>query len=59
MPKIKDIVCGEMVAVKANRFTSRYKRQTYYFCSLRCKSAFERDPGKQILATLNKLAYFK
>jgi L-lactate dehydrogenase len=31
-----------------HRYRSEYKGETYYFCSSRCKNAFERDPGQYL-----------
>ncbi len=42
----KDPVCGMQVDEKKAAATSVYQGTTYYFCAMRCKEAFEKDPGK-------------
>ena len=44
----KDPVCGMEVDPKTATNKSEYKGQTYYFCSLGCKSAFEKEPEKYL-----------
>jgi YHS domain-containing protein len=44
----KDPVCGMMVDEEKAAATSVYKGKTYYFCSLGCKVAFEKDPEKYL-----------
>jgi Cu+-exporting ATPase len=41
-----DPVCGMPVDPKTAPATAEYKGKTYYFCSLRCKEAFEREPER-------------
>lgn len=42
----KDPVCGMEVDEKKAAGKSEYNGQTYYFCSLGCKKAFDREPEK-------------
>jgi len=44
----KDPVCGMTVDEKKAAATYVYKGQTYYFCALGCKKAFEKDPEKYL-----------
>lgn len=41
-----DLVCGMEINKKTAKFTSKYKGQTYYFCSENCKQHFDNDPEK-------------
>jgi P-type Cu+ transporter len=41
-----DPVCGMPVDPKTAPATAEYKGKTYYFCSMRCKEAFEREPER-------------
>ena len=43
-----DPVCKMDVDEKTAAATSEYKGQTYYFCAVGCKKAFDADPGKYI-----------
>ena len=43
---VKDPVCGMEVDPKTAGGKSDYKGQTYYFCSLGCKKAFDKEPEK-------------
>lgn len=45
---VKDPVCNMDVDPKTAKHTAEHEGQTYYFCSLLCKNAFEADP-KQYL----------
>ncbi len=47
---VKDLVCGMDIDPAAAAGKSEYKGQTYYFCSLGCKKAFEKEPEKYIKA---------
>ena len=42
----KDPVCGMDIDERKASATSRYKGQTYYFCSKGCKAAFDKEPDK-------------
>lgn len=42
----KDPVCGMDIDPKTSAGKSEYKGQTYYFCSLGCKKAFDKEPEK-------------
>lgn len=44
----RDPVCGMQVDEKKAAGKSEYKGTTYYFCSLGCKSAFDKEPQKYI-----------
>jgi len=45
---VKDLVCGMDVDPKTAAGKSEYKGQAYYFCSLGCKKAFDKEPEKYI-----------
>ena len=49
-----DPVCGMDVDPKTAAGKSEYQGQTYYFCSLGCKKAFDKDPQKYISAQQQK-----
>jgi len=42
----KDPVCGMDVDPKTAAGKTEYQGQVYYFCSLGCKRAFDKDPQK-------------
>ena len=42
----KDPICGMMVDPARAAGTSAYRGKTYYFCSLGCKSTFDKDPAR-------------
>lgn len=42
----RDPVCGMMVDENRAKFRSEHDGKFFYFCSLGCKSAFDRDPQK-------------
>lgn len=44
----KDPVCGMDVDLKTAAGSSEYQGQTYYFCSLGCKKAFDKEPQKYV-----------
>ena len=44
--KVKDPVCGMEVDPRTATATSEYQGNTYYFCSLGCKRAFDRNPAQ-------------
>ncbi|MEZ0396663.1 MAG: YHS domain-containing protein [Anaerolineales bacterium] len=46
----KDPVCGMDVTPESAAGKSEYNGQTYYFCSLGCKKAFDKEPEKYIKA---------
>lgn len=39
-----DPVCGTAISPEAAISTARYRGETYYFCSVKCKLAFDQDP---------------
>ena len=43
---VTDRVCGMTVDPARAAGSSRIDGETFYFCSARCKAAFDRDPGK-------------
>lgn len=43
-----DLVCGMEVMDKAGAPKSEYMGKTYYFCSVGCKKAFDKNPSKYI-----------
>ena len=45
---LKDPVCGMEVTYETAKARSEYNGQTYYFCSMDCKDAFDREPEKYI-----------
>ena len=45
---IKDPVCGMEVTYETAQARSEYEGQTYYFDSLDCKEAFDKDPKKYV-----------
>lgn len=47
---VKDLVCGMDIDPKTAAGKSDYKGQTYYFCSVGCKKAFDKEPEKYIKA---------
>jgi len=42
----RDPVCGMMVDEAKTRLKSEHDGRTFYFCSARCKSAFDGDPHR-------------
>ena len=42
----KDPVCGAEFDVRGAAVASRYRDRYYYFCSLRCRDAFELAPER-------------
>ncbi len=42
----KDPICGMDVTPESAAGKSEYNGQTYYFCSLGCKKAFDKEPEK-------------
>lgn len=44
----KDPVCDMDVTPETAAGKSEYNGQTYYFCSLGCKKAFDKEPEKYI-----------
>jgi Cu+-exporting ATPase len=45
---VKDPVCGMDIDPVTATGPSEYKGQTYYFCSLACKKAFDKEPEKYL-----------
>ena len=46
--KVKDLVCGMDIDPATASGKSEYKGQTYYFCSLGCKKAFDENSEKYL-----------
>ena len=46
--KVRDPVCGMEIDPKQAAGTSEYNGQTYYFCSVGCKKAFDKEPEKYV-----------
>ncbi len=46
----KDPVCGMDVDVNKPAATSVHQGQTYYFCAVGCKKAFDENPDKYLSA---------
>lgn len=42
----KDPVCGMQLAETTAAATSGHNGRTYYFCSLACKTVFDKNPEK-------------
>jgi len=45
-PKVQDPVCGMQIDLANAAATSKYRGQTYFFCSLDCKKTFDAEPQK-------------
>ena len=45
---VKDLVCGMDIDPATAAGKSEHNGQTYYFCSLGCKKAFDENPEKYI-----------
>ena len=45
---LRDPVCGMDVTYDSAQARSDYNGQTYYFCALDGKEAFDRDPEKYV-----------
>ncbi len=43
-----DPVCGMEVDRATTKYTSEYRGQRYFFCSLMCRKAFEDDPERYL-----------
>jgi len=43
-----DPVCGMQVDESSAAATYEYQGETYYFCALGCKAAFEKEPEKYL-----------
>jgi len=42
----RDHVCGVVLDEKTSKFKITYGGETYYFCSVKCKKKFKRNPRK-------------
>lgn len=45
---LTDPVCGMEVTYETAQARSQYEGQTYYFCSMGCKEAFDENPEKYV-----------
>ena len=45
---VKDPVCGMEIDPTEAAGTSEYQGQTYYFCSLDCKTQFDKNPQQYV-----------
>jgi P-type Cu+ transporter len=45
---VHDLVCGMDIDPATAAGKSEYNEQTYYFCSLGCKKAFDENPEKYL-----------
>ena len=45
---VKDPVCGMDIDPKTAAGKSEYQGQMYYFCSVGCKKAFDKEPHKYV-----------
>ena len=43
---LRDPVCGMILNEKTSKFKRSYDGETYYFCSVKCKQKFKRNPHK-------------
>lgn len=50
--KAKDPICGMTVDVAVAKYKSELDGQSFYFCCVGCKQAFDRQPDKFVLANL-------
>jgi YHS domain-containing protein len=52
-----DPICGRKLAGERelSPFSSEYKKRTYYFCSERCRTAFERHAEKLRMSEMAKV----
>ncbi len=48
LDQLIDPVCGAKITYDTAKARSQYKGQTYYFHSLDCKEAFDKNPEKYI-----------
>jgi Cu+-exporting ATPase len=44
-----DPVCGMQVKIQKTALRSEYRGQTYYFCTISCRNAFDAHQEKYIL----------
>ena len=51
---VRDPVYGMDIDPATAAGTSEYKGQTYYFCSLGCKKAFDKEPEKLLRQGANE-----
>jgi len=42
----RDTVCGSTLDEKRSKYKITYEGETYYFCSVKCKKRFKRNPIK-------------
>jgi YHS domain-containing protein len=44
----QDPVCGMVIDEKEAAATATYKGKTYYFCAMKCKETFEKNPDNYV-----------
>lgn len=47
---VTDVVCGMTIDPASAAGESQHGSQTYYFCSASCKTKFDADPHKYLVA---------
>ena len=47
--KTIDPVCGMQVKIQKTALRSEYRGQTFYFCTVACRKAFDSHPEKYIV----------
>jgi len=45
---VKDTVCGKEIDEKTNAYKSIHANSVYYFCSVTCKTEFDKNPEKHL-----------
>lgn len=45
---VKDPVCGMDIEKATAAGRTEHKRQTYYFCGMKCKEKFDRNPEQYV-----------
>lgn len=53
--KTVDPVCGMQVNIQKMTLKSEYQGQTYYFCTIACREAFDVHPEKYVVQGLAHL----
>ncbi len=51
---VKDPVCGQEIESSSNEGHSEYDGHSYFFCSDNCKTMFELDPQRCIVAAYSR-----
>ncbi len=50
----RDPICGMMVDENQTKLKTVHKGETYYFCMMSCKKAFDSDPDRFAIESGNK-----